>query len=103
MALNFDSVREAYEILGELEVENIPSFPEDMAEWSDEEKRNPPLETVLGYDKKGDNGWENIVFITRDPSAELKAKFESLKHRVPNSSISSPYKWNESLWVFGWF
>lgn len=103
MALSFKAVEEAYKVFNELKVEHIPSWPQDMAKWSDEKKRNPPLNTVLGYDKKSDDGWENLVFIVRDPSQELKDKFNKLKGRVPNSSFSKPYPRNEKLWVFGWF
>ena len=74
-----------------------------MAEWEEEERKNPRLNQVYGFNKKSDSGWENIVFFVKNPSQELKDKFEELKVKVGNSSINNSYSRNESLWIFGWF
>jgi len=88
MALNFDAVKEAYKVFNELKhvvALDIPSWPEDMAKWSDEEKRYPRLNRVHGFDKKSDDGWENLFFIVKDPSQDLKNRFDELKGQVWNS------------------
>lgn len=103
MALSFRAVEAAYKVFNKLKVEHIPSWPEDMATWTKEEQKNPPVNTVLGWDKKSDSGWESIVFFVKDPSDHLRSSFDELKNTVPNSSISKPYHRNPSLWVFGWF
>lgn len=108
MALSFRNVERAYEVFNELKRTVLPelsigSFPEDMSEWSDDEKKHPRLNEVYGWDKKSDSGWENIVFFVKNPSQELKDKFEQLKVKVGNSSINNAYSRNESLWIFGWF
>lgn len=108
MALSFRNVERAYEVFSELKSTVLPelsigSFPEDMGEWEDEERKNPRLNKVYGFDQKSDNGWENLVFFVKDPSQELKNKFEELKVKVGNSSINNVYSRNTSLWIFGWF
>ncbi|NOU19397.1 MAG: hypothetical protein HOO91_17715 [Bacteroidales bacterium] len=108
MALSFNNVERAYKVFNELKKTVLPelsigSFPEDMAEWSDSEKENPQLNTVYGFDKKQDNGWENLVFFVENPSEELKQKFDELKSNVKNSSINEAYTENSNLWIFGWF
>ncbi len=103
MALSFRSVQKAYEVFHELGVKNIPSWPEDMEGWSKSKRKDPREDTVYGFSKKSDDGWENIVFFVSNPSDELKKKFDELKNRVPNSSISNPYSENKKLWIFGWF
>lgn len=106
MALSFEAVKEAYKVFNELKHFvnlDIPSWPEDMAKWEIEKKRNPPLNQVHGFDKKSDDGWENLFFIVKEPSQDLKNRFDELKGRVWNSSLSCPYKYNKDLWVFGWF
>ena len=74
-----------------------------MSEWSEEERKKPRLNQVYGFDKKFDSGWENLVFFVKNPSQELKDKFEEIKSKVGNSSINKPYSQNKSLWIFGWF
>lgn len=108
MALSFDAVKKAYEVFHEIKQSHLPSlqiasWPEDMFEWLKEERKTPRENTVYGFDKKYDNGWENLVFFVKNPSAELKKKFDELKTKVPNSSISKPYAMNGELWIFGWF
>lgn len=103
MALSFRSVEKAYEVFHELGVKHVPSWPEDMYTWSEEKRAHPEEDRVYGWDKKVDDGWENIFFFVRNPSQELKDKFDQLKHRVPNSSMSKPYGYNKELWMFGWF
>ncbi|CAL2094931.1 hypothetical protein [Tenacibaculum sp. 190524A02b] len=106
MGLSYKSVKKAYKVfheVKELHPITIESFPDDMANWKDEEKENPPLDIVLGWNKKYDGGWESISFFVKDPSKELIEKFNELKEAVPNTSICNPYYRNESIWCFGWF
>ena len=103
MALSFASVEKAYKIFHELGVGNVPSWPQDMMLWTYDKQCDPPLDTVLGWDKKHDNGWENLVVFIKLPSEEFKQKFEELKSSVPNSSMAEKYHLNKSIWVFGWF
>lgn len=108
MALSFRNVERAYEVFNELKKTVLPelsigSFPEDMSEWEENERKEPRLNQVYGFDKKSDSGWENLVFFVKNPSDELKEKFEQLKVKVGNSSINKPYSQNKSLWIFGWF
>lgn len=108
MGLSYSSVEKAYKVFNEIKKTilpdlRIPSFPEDMGEWTEKERENPRVNVVYGWDRKSDSGWENIYFITENPSDELKSKFEELKDMVPNSSMSHAYRKNKSLWIFGWF
>lgn len=106
MALSFSSVQKAYEVFNELKKIvplSIPSWPEDMYKWSIEEQKNPPLNTVIGWDKKADDGWGNIVFFIKGPPKKLVERFNELKKKVPNSSYCEPYRDNPEIWVIGWF
>lgn len=108
MALSFSAVEKAYEVFNEIKRSNLPdlsigAWPEDMSGWTEKKKRNPSVNTVYGWDRKHDNGWENIFFFVKNPSEALKKKFDELKSKVPNSSMSGPYDKNKELWVFGWF
>lgn len=107
MALSYRSVQIAYEVFHELKAILpeliIESWPQDMSEWTSTEQENPPLNRVLGWGKKYDSGWESISFFCQNPSNELISKFEELKKRVPNTSLSKPYHRNEDLYVIGWF
>ena len=108
MAINYANVQKAYEVFNELKKTvlpelNITSWPSDMADWTESEKKNPQLNTVFGFSKKSDSGWEELVFFVKNPSEELKSKFAELESEVGNSSISKPYRKNPKLWIFGWF
>lgn len=108
MALSFQNVERAYEVFNELQKTVLPelsidSFPVDLTDLSYEEKARPRVNEVYGFDRKSDSGWENLVFFVKNPSDELKQKFEELKTKVGNSSMSHPYHRNADLWVFGWF
>ena len=108
MALSFQSVQKAYRVLNEIKETVLPdlvidSWPEDLFDWSDEERKNPQLNRVYGFDKKSDNGWENLVFFVEKPDEKLKVKFDELKENVPNSSFAKPYKENSDFYIFGWF
>lgn len=107
MALNFKNVERAYEVFNEIKKTVLPelridSFPEDISEWYKDDMPYPNLNQVYGFDKKPD-GWESIVFFVRNPSSELKLKFDELKSKISNSSISRPYSKNSEIWIFGWF
>lgn len=106
MALSFKSVQKAYEVFHTIKKEHlpelqIPSWPQDMGEWTEEEKNNPPKMIVLGSDKKSDGGWESICFFVENPSKELLARFDELETQVPNSAIRAQR--NTTLWRLGWF
>jgi len=69
MALSFSSVQDAYKVLNELKNTVLPelkinSWPVDLSELSKRERKNPRLCEVYGFDKKSDDGWENLVFFT---------------------------------------
>ena len=103
MALSFDSVKKAFKVFNQLELENICSFPPDFEEIDEGEKENPVEEKTYGIDKKCDNGWENLFFFKKNPSKEFMQKWEELKDTVPNSSFCKDYKENPEYKIFGWF
>lgn len=106
MALSFKSVEKTYEVFHQIKKIHpltIDSWPEDMADWTDTEKKNPKENTVYGWGKKSDSGWESIAFFVRNPSQELKQKFDELKSVIHNTSISGPYHLNPEIYCFGWF
>lgn len=74
-----------------------------MFDWSEKERENPELNKVYGFDRKSDDGWENLVFFVENPAKELVDRFNELKNKVPNSSYSEPYNENSEIWIFGWF
>jgi len=107
MALSFSAVEKVYKVFNELKTLipdlSIGAWPEDMSGWPENKRKTPEVNTVYGWDRKYDNGWENLFFFVRNPSDELKKKFDDLKSKVPNTSLSEPYTENRDLWVFGWF
>lgn len=108
MALSFNSVKKAYEVLNEIKRTVLPeleihSWPEDMSGWPDSKNENPEVNKVFGEDKKSDDGWGALVFFVENPSPELKNKFDELKGKVPNSSVYHKYSLNPKLWIIGWF
>lgn len=106
MALSFSAVEKAYKVFNEINKIiplSIGSLPEDMTQWEDRKQENPEENKVYGFDRKSDYGWESLVFFVKNPSNELKQKFDDLKKSVPNSSISKPYSRNDKYWIFGWF
>lgn len=108
MGLSFRSVEIAYKVFNEIKNTvlpdlDIPSWPEDMQEWDKDKRANPRLNRVYGFDKKSDDGWESIAFFVKEPSDELKAKFNDLESKIHNSSMAHPYSRNTDIWIFGWF
>lgn len=109
MGLSFNTVEKTYKIFHTIKTEflpelRIPSWPEDMADWNNSKKENPPLNEVLGWDKKYDNGWENICFFTKKPDPKLVKRFKALaQENIGNSIICGPYKRNKDIWCIGWF
>ena len=108
MALSYSSVKKAYQVFHEIKETVLPeleinSFPEDMQDWTKKQLENPDENTVYGWDKKADGGWENLVFFVSKPSAELREKFAELKSKISNTSTAGAYSKNKSLWMFGWF
>lgn len=109
MALSYDSVKKAYTVFNTLKKEygipeRIPSWPADLLEDSDLRK-NPSQNVVYGFDKKNDDGWENLVFFIENPPVGFKERFLELATIVPNSTYSSKWKDDGSspYWLFGWF
>jgi hypothetical protein len=109
MALSFTTVQQAYVVLNNIKKTAFPdlqihSWPDDMARWSRDKKDSPPLNALIGYDKKSDDGWENLVFFVDNPTDNLKDAFKELNTIKSNSSICRQYNDdNPSLWIFGWF
>lgn len=108
MALSFNTVQKAYVVLNNLKRDHlpelrIPSWPEDMAEWSNTKKEDPPVNVVFGWDKKSDEGWESLAFFIENPSQKLIDAFNQLNDIKSNSSICGPYRLNKRKWCFGWF
>lgn len=109
MALSFSTVQKTYEIFNGLKTVlpnlSIPSWPEDMGEWDEDKRKNPPVLRVTGWGKKSDDGWENIMFFIEDPSEELLARLEELRKeiKIPNTHMCEKYSRNENLWIIGWF
>lgn len=108
MGMSRASVEKAYEVFNEIKRSvmpelNIRSWPDDWVEYSDDQKKDPPLNVVIGCDKKYDDGWECLNFFVKNPSKELKDKFKELAVKIPNTSICKPYSVNKSLYIFGWF
>jgi len=108
MALSFSTVQEAYKIFNQMQEQcipdlRIPAWPDDMSTWKQSRKDNPPTLTVLGWDRKYDDGWENLFFFVEDPSEDVIEKFKKLNTIRSNTSMCKKY-FNESpLWIFGWF
>ena len=109
MALSFKSVQKAYQVFHQIKDEfvpglSIPSWPEDMSEWEESERKEPRELIVYGSGKKSDDGWESITFFMENrPSKEMQARFKELAQTVPNTSLCEQYHRNENLWVIGWF
>jgi hypothetical protein len=108
MALSFSTVQVAYKIFNRMKREclptlSIPSWPEDMSEWDKKDKDNPPALVVTGWDKKYDNGWENLFFFIKNPSNDIIKKFEEYNTITSNTSMCERYKEGSDLWIFGWF
>ncbi|WP_231423995.1 hypothetical protein [Pedobacter sp. Leaf250] len=108
MALNTTAIEQAYKVLQEIKSEvlpdlAIPSWPMDMAKLSDEDRIDPPLNEVMGFDRKADNGWENLFFLVKKPSPELITLFTQLKPKVPNTGFAKVYAQNDQYWILGWF
>lgn len=103
MALSFRSVEKAYTVFNKLGVESIPAFPQDMQEWTEEERKFPKESTVYGFSKKDDGGWENIYFFIKNPSEDLLKKFDELKGVIHNSSMCHKYGRNPDYYIIGWF
>lgn len=109
MALSFATVEKAYLIFHDLKKEllpelQIPTWPQDMGEWESKKRNNPSELVVHGWGKKSDDGWESLTFFIKDPSEELKSRFEELSKRIlSNTHLNEPYHKNENLWVIGWF
>lgn len=108
MGLSYGTVVKTYTVFNKMKTNHlpelsIPSWPEDMAEWNESQKKNPPLNVVIGYDKKHDSGWENICFFTKNPSPELISEFKQLANEhIGNTMVCKPYFRNESIWCIGW-
>ncbi len=104
MGLSFSSVKKAYEVMNELGLKNIGSFPPDWNVHVEERERENPIEDkAYGIDKKLDNGWENLFFFKKGATPEFVEKWNKLKTRVPNSSFQQTHDENPEYTCFGWF
>ncbi|WP_116787657.1 hypothetical protein [Flavobacterium psychrotrophum] len=113
MGLSYSTVQDTYKVFNILKEEffpklNIKSWPEDGYEWSEKKKKDPPLLELIGWDKKSDDGWENIFFVikSRDVPEGLKERFEELaqEYRIGNSRLFSTLSDERSdLFIIGWF
>jgi len=108
MALSTNAIAMAYQVLSEIKQQvlpdlAIPSWPMDMAKLPEDDRINPPVNEVMGFDRKADDGWENLFFIVRKPSPELITLFTHLKHKVPNTGFAKVYAQNDKYWILGWF
>lgn len=108
MALSFKTVQDAYVILSQLRKIHlseldIPSWPHDMSTWERRQLEEPPLNEVLGSDRKSDGGWESLVFFVKDPSKPFINAFRDFNTIKSNSAICRRYSVDSNVWVFGWF
>ena len=95
MALNFESVCKAKQILQDIEGSEICFDVID-----DENEYQTGI--VLGHGRKGDGGWEHIFLNVRNVTVEQLAMFEQKKHDIPNSSFKS-YIPEKGIIRLGWF
>src|SRR5215213_6093429 len=110
MALSSRAVDKAYEVFNQLRQLlpklEIPTWPEDAGKWPTikwQDEESFKLNIVYGFDRKSDDGWENLFFYTENPSDELKVLFDELKRSVPNTSISRAVEGRPGVWKFGWY
>ncbi len=103
MALSFSAVQRAYEVMNELELKEIQSWPPDFRDIDQSEKENPVEDKTYGIDRKSDDGWENLFFFKKNPSQEFIDKWNELRRNVPNSSFSRLDKDTNGYYIFGWF
>ena len=96
MALSKDAVRKAWNILNEINPKANNSFIAEQ-DLKDEFRED----YIIGYDKKYDDGWENVFMNVRNITPEQLAIFERRKEEVPNSSFCR----NEGngITCLGWF
>ena len=103
MALSFSAVQKAYKVFNKLKIKWMPAWPQDMSEFTEDQKANPETDMIYGWDKKSDDGWEQLFVFIKNPTEEFKTLFAEASRSVPNSSMAEPYKDNPDIWVFGWF
>lgn len=98
MALHRLDVAQAQEILWNL-------FPNANRTFTDVGYGDESVEadTVYGYDRKADDGYENIFINVRGLTADQKTAFEEQAKRIPNSSFCRDVKGHVGLTRIGWF
>jgi hypothetical protein len=96
MALSKESVKTAWNILHEINPKANNSWIKDH-DPEDEFKED----YIIGYDKKADDGWENVFLNVRDITPEQLAIFERRKSEVPNSSFCRDE--GNGITCLGWF
>jgi hypothetical protein len=96
MALSSESVRKAWYILHEINPNARNSFIKQYDEAD-------PLEedTIIGVDRKADDGWENIFLNVKGLTADQLATFNRRKKEVPNSSFIRDK--GDGITRIGWF
>ena len=99
MALHRLDVAQAKAILWELFPNADQTFTD--AQWGDEDEP-VELNVVYGYDRKADDGYENVFVNVQDLTADQKLAFESQAKRIPNSSFCREVKGYPGLTRIGW-
>ena len=98
MALHRTDVAQAKEILWNLFPDADCSFTD--AQWGDE-PTDPNI--VYGYDRKADDGYENVFINVPDLTPEQQRAFEQRAERIPNSTFCRAVKGHPGLTRLGWF
>lgn len=96
MGLSVESVKIAWYILNEINPKANNSFIQTY-DKEDEFKED----TIIGFDKKSDDGWENIWMNVKDITPAQIKIFEAKKDDVGNSSFMR-HKIN-GITRIGWF
>lgn len=97
MALNRENVHKAWYILNEINPNARNSFVADFKNLRDQLQED----TIIGYGKKSDDGWENIFMNVKEISPEQLEIFERRKKEVHNSSFID--REENGVTRIGWF
>lgn len=97
MALSKENVKRAWYILNEINPKANNSWIQDYEKDDD----GVILNTILGCDRKYDDGWENVLMYIKDITPEQEAIFERRKKEVHNSSFKRDE--GDGITCLGWF
>jgi len=70
MALSREAIKQVYEVMNQLDLKEIRSFPPEFYNVEDK---------TYGIDKKADGGWENLFFFKKNPTPEFAEKWDELR------------------------